>query len=291
MIEISAEELLSYIPIDVINADGNLMNDLIRDAELVNINIHESNDAIESDREEDDNISVLSDAESEAGNVENKSMLSDILRSLIKLGHKVMWKEITPHQLFHEYLHSANSIAHFFIVKELDIINDIVKLYTGQYIFKKSNCKEVKVNKLCAKFGDKSTWSSGHKRLKYVKSLKSMCLQLTKKDVLKKVIRVVAAGIKYQFDYEEWCQNKTIPLDVPTHHRKETFNLFCYPEYSEKRQQLEPRTIEPTHMFTNLRAHVCHKGFDNVSRNAFIRVTESNPELLKRTLVTEIVDQ
>ena len=105
------------------------------------------------------------------------------------------------------------------------------------------------------------------------------------------MISVVAAGIKYQFDYEEWYEKRTIPLDVPIHHRKETSNLFCYPEYSDKREQLEPRTIDPTHMFTNLRAHACHKGFENVSKDAFIRVTESNPELLKRTLVTKIVDQ
>ena len=31
MIEISAEELLSYILEDVINSDGNLMNDIIHD--------------------------------------------------------------------------------------------------------------------------------------------------------------------------------------------------------------------------------------------------------------------
>ena len=35
------------------------------------------------------------------------------------------------------------------------------------------------------------------------------------------------------------------------------FRLFCYPEFSEDRQQLEPCTLDYSHLITNLRMHIC----------------------------------
>ena len=67
--------------------------------------------------------------------------------------------------------------------------------------------------------------------------------------------------------------------------------MFSYPEYSEKRQQREPRTLVPTHLLTNLHAHARKSGFRFFDKEAFICVSETNDKLLSRAIVEHILDQ
>ena len=49
------------------------------------------------------------------------------------------------------------------------------------------------------------------------------------------------------------------------------FQLFCYPEFSAQRKQLEPRTIDFSHVLTNIWMHICRHGYHfarwNISLN------------------------
>ena len=55
--------------------------------------------------------------------------------------------------------------------------------------------------------------------------------------------------------------------------------------------QVEPRTLDPTHMLTNLITHICKSGFDFFDKESLIRVSEKDKDLLPRPMITEIFDQ
>ena len=95
-----------------------------------------------------------------------------------------------------------------------------------------------------------------------LKSLHNMALKIVSSgDVPKPVIAVGIARIKYTLDYPTWITKFTTPSEIFINHRNETFKCFSFPEYSEKRNQIEACTFDPTHLMTNLRAHACRKGF------------------------------
>ena len=162
---------------------------------------------------------------------------------------------------FKYYLADAEAIASSFIHAELNCINRVFKETTGQYLFKTNVDKNTKVNKICAKLGDMSEvhqqQSTSYRNLK---SLHNMALNIVSSgDVPKPVIAVSIARIKYTLDYPTWITKFTTPSEIFINHRNETFKCFSFPEYSEKRNQIEARTLDPTHLMTNLRAHACRK--------------------------------
>ena len=110
-------------------------------------------------------------------------------------------------------------------------------------------------------------------------------------EVPKCIIACTVVRIQHSPQYNNWKKSASIPLDIYINHRNENFELFSFPEYSEKRKQLEPRTLDPTHILTNLRAQACRKGFDFFDKNSLLHVSEINSKLLPRPMVTEVLDQ
>ena len=86
-------------------------------------------------------------------------------------------------------------------------------------------------------------------------------------------------------------KNATVPMDMQIKHRNENFEFYAFPEYSSVHNQLEPRTLDPTHILMNLRAHACHDGFSFFNKNALIRVSDTNKKILSRPMVTQVLDQ
>ena len=110
-------------------------------------------------------------------------------------------------------------------------------------------------------------------------------------EVPKLVIACTLARIEHSLKYNEWKLSSTTPLDIFIEHRNENFELFSFPEYSQKRNQLELRTLDPTHILTNLRAHACKKEFEFFDKESLIRVSEINSKLLPRPMITKVLDQ
>ena len=79
-------------------------------------------------------------------------------------------------------------------------------------------------------------------------------------------------------------------MEVYIDHLNELFKLLCHPEFSVRCNQVEPRTLDPTHMLTNLRTHICKSGFDFFDKESLIRVSEKDKDLLPRPMITEILD-
>ena len=75
------------------------------------------------------------------------------------------------------------------------------------------------------------------------------------------------------------------------HPLQTSFQFFAYPEKSEKRNQIEARTFDPTHIVTNLRVHMCKKRFQKVRSEAFQEVCDRYNGLLSRGIVYEETDK
>ena len=64
-----------------------------------------------------------------------------------------------------------------------------------------------------------------------------------------------------------------------------------HPEFNMERQQVEPHTLDYTHLLTNLHCQICRKGIENIPRSAFVCVCEEHPESISRALVIDIIDK
>ena len=67
--------------------------------------------------------------------------------------------------------------------------------------------------------------------------------------------------------------------------------IFNYPEWNVDRNQVETHTFDYTHILNKLRYHICNKGFDNVSTQAFIDVSDIDHDVLPRAVVELKLDR
>lgn len=67
-------------------------------------------------------------------------------------------------------------------------------------------------------------------------------------------------------------------------------DLFSYPEYSIKRKQIEARTLDYSHILTNIRMHICKGGYDFCSGEHFVQLCNERPDILSRSVVVDKVD-
>lgn len=83
----------------------------------------------------------------------------------------------------------------------------------------------------------------------------------------------------------EYIQESTVNLKTtiprklackPNHQ----MDLFCYPERNVERNQLEPRTLDYSHILTNIWSHICNKGYEFCPKDHFVELCEEQPDIL-----------
>ena len=276
--ELKREQILKFIPRDTVE---NCENNQNISETLPNDNFYDKSDSSRRDSSE----SITSE-------IMESNMLKDMIYELKKIEQKSIWQHISPRMLFKYYLSDAEAISSSFIVAELDALNEIVKKYCGQKLFNKSENKSSKVNKLSSIFEDKSMWASARHTHKKVQGLKDLSFKIVSSGVILKAVLVTSVvRIKCALSIKEWENGTTLPMSIHIDHCNEDFKLFCFPEYSQTREQIESCTLDPTHMLTNLCAHSSRNGFDFFDKEAFLHVSDKNKDLLPRPMITEILDK
>ena len=94
----------------------------------------------------------------------------------------------------------------------------------------------------------------------------------------------------------EWESSSDVQIEIPiTNKDDEGKNFqhisFSKPNKSEKRNQVECRTMDPTHILTNLRLQICRHGFEQVKMDAFHRVSNSDHNVLPMSIVIDQQDK
>ena len=116
-------------------------------------------------------------------------------------------------------------------------------------------------------------------RQENINSIKIL-VQLSKGIILNSLYPTVCLQVSYanalhKAAKSKWMQEAKILLTV-TIPRKlvqkppAEFQMFCFPEYSEKREQLEPRILDYSHILTNMRMHICKSGYDFCKAEHFV---------------------
>ena len=80
-------------------------------------------------------------------------------------------------------------------------------------------------------------------------------------------------------------------LSIKLPQSKTIHDAYSYFEYVSERRQVECKLIDPTHILTNIRIHICGKGYKFIGKDAFLRVSERDNDVLNKAYVTELVDK
>ena len=128
-----------------------------------------------------------------------------------------------------------------------------------------------------------------------VKTLQQLAKEVLLDDTYKvEQLQVALANAIHSEKREQWLHNCPIHLSAYIPHVWEDhleFEMFSYLEFSLKRQQVEHRTLDYTHILTNMKTHILSKGYDFCQKEHFQELATENPNLLSRPLVFNNIDQ
>ena len=86
------------------------------------------------------------------------------------------------------------------------------------------------------------------------------------------VLKVAYAKLCYLISYSDWLNNATVNMSTCIPRKlagkpNVYIDLFCYPEYNVLCHQIEPRTLDYSHIITNVRAIFPDMAMTIVKRN------------------------
>ena len=144
------------------------------------------------------------------------TLLSQILRSLLKTRNGSKWVNVNTTQLYVEKLCSAKCIAQSFYTYELDEIAKVVSQLCGcKLLFSKSSRKHTKVNVISKYFGDSSVWYPNKKISKHKEplSLQNISAHVILQSYYPKTILAASVcRITHELEFHNWKKSQSIPM-------------------------------------------------------------------------------
>ena len=107
----------------------------------------------------------------------------------------------------------------------------------------------------------------------------------------KTILAASVCRITHELEFHDWKLNQNIPISTYITPIQQAFEFFAFPEKLEKRNQIELRTFDPTHIVTNLWVNLCKYGFQHVRGEAFKEVSDRNNKILSRAIVYNEADK
>ena len=228
---------------------------------------------------------------------EDITLLRDILEDLHEFNEK-KWDNCSPEDFYPRILTDPNVLNKSCTIPELAVISRVIEHKTGRKFYMSSTPKVVNVNLLMQAFGvdrflDMPTRSVNKKPK--VKTLQQLAKDVLLDDTYKvEQLQVALTNAIHAEKREQWLHNCPIHLSVYIPHVWEDhleFEMFSYPEFSLKRQQVEHHTLDYMHILTNTKTHILTKGYDFCQKEHFQELATENPNLLSRPRVFDNIDQ
>ena len=227
----------------------------------------------------------------------SSSCIDLILEELQKLNNRHRWNSETSDSLIQKYLTSNEGINKLFLY-EMDIINSKVEEQFQKRLFDKKDNKQTRVRKICEQLNRlPEIFQISEPILEAVttfspKTLFELCHSfIVNSPYPKEYVAAPYAEITYLESVYAWEAKSPISIHLNVTSINTVHTIFNYPEVSKSRKQLEFRTFDYTHILNNIRYHICNKGIDNVSYEAFIRVSDTNHDVLPRAIVEDKMDR
>ena len=231
---------------------------------------------------------------------ETCTLLATILRHL-KEYNLEKWVDFETSDLYPEILCNADMIISKMVVKEMIITAKAVENATGRIWFIAKKRKHENANLIASAFDGKSSnfdKSKDYLQKGVVKPLKYLCKIEVEKDkyhpLLVQVAYANAVHCMKKKMWEDKCPNALrgyIPMEPSSYLPARYIRYYSYPEKSKERNQIEHKTLDYTHMLTNMRAHILRKGYEFCQSKVFQEIAADRPDILSRALVFDLTDK
>ena len=113
---------------------------------------------------------------------------------------------------------------------------------------------------------------------------------ITRSRYTKEYLAALYCKINHYENVMKWESHSKIPIRFDMPWVESQHIIFNYPDFSVDRNQIEMRTFDYTHILNNLRFHICNKGFDDISTEAFLQVSDIDHDVLPRAIVEDKMD-
>ena len=230
---------------------------------------------------------------------ENFKLLHDILEELREVD-PVKWEDVTVHDIFPGMLRDSQLLFEKCYLPEITRIGKVLESYSGRSFYSIQLSKSRNVNIICKAFKG-SNFVQENKRIRQanINSMKTL-VQLSKGITLNSLYPTVCLQVSYanalhKVTKSKWMQQAKIPLTVTIPRKLAQkppvdFEIFCFPEYSEKRKQLEPRILDYSHILMNMQMHLCKTGCDFCKEEHFVELCQERPDILSQAIVIHKLD-
>ena len=253
-----------------------------------------------SDEEHSQSLANTHSALASASNISvtstGDSCLRSILSKLQAINNKHKWNEENVNTFLTKYFSSKANITKLFLY-EMDIINAEIHTYFGKNVFNKKDKKKIRVNKFYEELRKLPQFiqyesSDDEEIIRNPLSLKEFAMKmLLNRKYPKEYLAACVCEINHPEELEVWKQRSTLPRKLSCPNCNDCHEIFSYPERSLQTLNLQMRTFDYTHILNNLRFHICNKGFNNVSKEAFLRVSDVDSSVLPRAIVEDKLDR
>ena len=221
--------------------------------------------------------------------------MNAILRALRQSKYKGKWFRESVCSLFEHFLCSREKLQKLRHL-EMNIIHDELFKFFGKKVFKKTDLKSEKVNSLCRQFCPSiyidgcSPENSQRQSSTSVASLFSIYKKyLCSDNYPKELLKSVMCQIHNNDHLKEWKDNCPVPVIIEIPEENFEYEIYCYPNFNSMMQELECRSLDPSHVLNNIRSQICRHGYVGVCTKAFHEVSKRNNQIIsKNTLVSNM---
>ena len=105
------------------------------------------------------------------------------------------------------------------------------------------------------------------------------------------VLQVIYPKAVHVSAKKDFFENATAPMEAYIPLPNDTAPLFSYPAFNQLKGNLQPHTIDYTHILTNICSIILHCRFKNIKPEAFFRISDDDSGILSKALTKDIFDR
>ena len=80
----------------------------------------------------------------------------------------------------------------------------------------------------------------------------------------KELLKSVVCQILNNDHLKEWKDNCPVPLIIEIPEENFEYEIYCHPNFNSTTQELECRSLDPSHVLNNIHSQICRHGYVGV---------------------------
>ena len=267
------------------------------DVDSVHSSGYEASDYYFSEEEDlDEKLQSLLDDEPDTPDTSEPQFLEDVLTNFRYIGKgPIDWEDKNIDYLVSEVLQKPDNCLQL-LHEHLNVVGNLILTYTGVKVFNTSDNKVTKINKLTTNLGTSNSQNliMRSQHIYRVKSLKQVCINSLLNAMYPKIyLQIVVAKCIAVPKMNQWEKSSPILVNYNIDQgNNPSFSHLSYsfPNRSSVRDNIEHRCIDPSHTLANM-SQISMHGYDFCSRETFIRVSETNHDVLPKSIIIHQLDR